>query len=122
MRSILFKNNISRKSRKREICVEEIIKQDGCISRTVKRSLYFIKSITPIKSQEEFNSWMKTKGKQCESQKRDFHIMKIHSDSDRSDTVICKALGSFYVVVGHDIFNIVFLHSLRLQVSEAVTK
>jgi len=60
---------------------------------------------------------MKTRAESAETDKKDFHIMKIHSDETKSDTVLCKAKGAFYVVVGKDILNIVFLHYLRMEIA-----
>lgn len=117
MREVIFKNSISKAARKREICIEETTRENGCVSRTVKKSLYFVRNSQPIHSQEEFDQWMEKKEKAGVDRKRNFHIMKIHSDPKDTDRVICKAKGTFYVVVGKEIFNIVFLHSVTLEVA-----
>lgn len=117
MREVVFKNMVSKKAKKREISVEEVVTENGCIARTIKRSLYFIRSTRHIESREELERWMKVKSQEPNPDKKDFHIMKIHSDKSKSDTVLCKAKGALYVVFGNEVFNIVFLHSLRMETS-----
>jgi len=118
MRELIYKNRIFKEARKREICIEETVEQNGCISRTIKKSLYFIRGISPVKSQEEFQKWVKAKQVNGGTKTRKCHIMKIHSDKDKTDTVVCKAKGTFYIVSGKEIYNIVFLHSLRMEIAE----
>ncbi|MDD5439923.1 MAG: hypothetical protein PHS37_07035 [Candidatus Omnitrophica bacterium] len=116
MREVVYKNLYSQKAHKREVCIEEIIQENGCKSRTLKKSLYFVQSICTLGSEEEFNSWLKQKEAQ-ENPKRNFHIMKIHSDIHNVNTVICKAKGAFYIVSGREVYNIVYLHLLRMEIS-----
>ncbi len=118
MREVVFRNLLCKGSRKREICMEEVVHENGHVSRLMKRSLYFIRGTNSINSQDELNTWMKEKESHPEECKRRFHVMKIHSDRAHSDTVICKARGSFYVVVGKEIFNIVYIHCLRMEISK----
>jgi len=116
MRKLIFKNLYSKKARKREVRIEEIVRENGCISKTVKKSLYFVKNVCTIESQDAFQKFVHEKKKSGEDKKRTFHVMKTHSDENKSDSVLCKAMGAFYIVVGQDIYNIVFLHSLRMEV------
>lgn len=119
MRELIFKNLYSSKSKKREVCIEETVTRGNCTSQTIKRSLYFLRSIATINSQTDYDKWLKEKEANDKVERRNFHIMKIHSDSEGSDTVLCKAMGMFYIANGKEIYNIVFMHSLRMKVTNS---
>ena len=117
MRKLVFKNLFSSKSRKKETCLEEIISENGVTSRTIKKSRYFIRNIAHVDNKDEFDKWMIEKKDVRETGKRFFHILKKHSDKDNRDKILCKAKGFFYAVVGKDIYNIVFVHSVKMEIS-----
>jgi len=121
MREVTFKNRYFSAAHKREVCIEEIIAENGCVSKTTKRSLYFVQDIRTMGSEEEFNTWLKeNEGKTATD--RNFHIMKIQSNMSNTSTVLCKAKGSFYIVVGRDVYNIVYLHCLRMEIKGPKTE
>lgn len=115
MRELVFKNLFSSASRKRDICVEEVVRKNGFVSKTTKRSTYFIRNISHIENKTEFDKWLVEKKLNPALNTKRFHILKQHSDRTKKDLVFCKARGNFYAVVGHDIYNIVFFHFLKLE-------
>ncbi len=122
MREVVFKNLYFPKSQKRSICIQETFSKDGFLSKTVKKSTYFIRSIRHIEDRDEFEKWMKArKGTFLDGKKR-FHILKKHSDKENRDKVFCKALGTLYAIVGKNIYNIVFVHSLNLEMKKIQDK
>jgi len=121
MRELVFKNLFSPASKKRDICVEETVRNSGFISKTVKRSTYFVRNVSHVASKAEFDKWLIEKKLNPALNKKRFHIMRHHSDREKKDLVYCKARGNFYAVVGKDIYNIVFVHFLKLE-TESVPK
>jgi len=115
MRELVFKNLFSTSSRRKDICVEETVRKNGFTSKTIKRSTYFIRNISHVASKSEFDKWLSEKKLNLALNRKRFHILKHHSDKDGKDMVYCKARGNFYAVVGHDIYNIVFIHFLKLE-------
>jgi len=119
MRQVIFTNRIFPNAKKREVCVEETVNENGHTSKIRKRSLYFIRNILPMETPEKVKEWLDYKKEHPEHGSRRFHVMKIHSDKGQIDTVLCKAKGSFYVVCNNDVYSISYLHCLRLEVAAA---
>ncbi|MCK4463729.1 MAG: hypothetical protein KAU58_05400 [Candidatus Omnitrophica bacterium] len=119
MREVIFKSLNFPKSRKREISVEQIVCEDGFLSKTLKKTRYFIQNIRHISTKEDFQKWMN--GKRCKPSpnKKWFHILRRYSDKENKAKVFCKARGAFYVIVGRDIYNIVFIHSVKMEINGA---
>ena len=118
MREVIFKNLYIPEAKKRDVFVQETVSMNGFLSKTTKRSTYFIKNITHIDNKVDFQKWVATKKFNLDDKKR-FHILKKHSDRERIDKVFCKAKGTFYIVVGKDIYNIVYIHYLKMEVEPA---
>lgn len=118
MRELVFKNLSVPRSRKREISIQETVHRKGFVSRTIKTSKYFIRNVHHIRSKKDFENWVSQKKANLRGDKKQFHIMKKHSDKDKKDKVLCKARGSFYAIVGNDIYNIVFIHSVKMEITE----
>ncbi len=122
MRELVFKNLNFPKSRKREISVEQIVCKDGFISKSLKKTRYFIQNIRHISTEEDFQKWMNARERKLSPDKKWFHILRRYSDKENKAKVFCKARGTFYVVVGRDIYNIVFIHSVRMEIDGAKNK
>jgi len=117
MRELVFKNLTSKVSKKREVLLEETIHENGHVSKILKRSVYFVYGVRTITSPLEFQEWVQKQKENSDNTGRRYHILKIHSTRHKSDTVLCKAKGSFYVVCGMDVYNIVYVHSLRMEIA-----
>jgi hypothetical protein len=115
MRELVFKNMYFEGSKKRDISVEETIEKNGLVATTQKRSLYFIRGRYHIDSQEDLKRWAQEKKENKRLNRKWFHIMRKHSDKDGVDNLLCKARGSFYAIVGRDVYNIVFVHSMKMK-------
>ena len=122
MREVVFKNLNFPKTRKKEISVEEIVCRDGLISKTLKKTRYFIQNIRHISTKEDFENWMSIKKHNPSPNKKWFHILRRYSDKENKDKVLCKARGAFYVIVGRDVYNFVFVHSVRMEIKGVKNK
>ena len=119
MRELVFKNLTAPASKKRDISVEEISERNGVISLTQKRSIYFLKGTHRIKSKEELEKWVDTGRKNPDLNKKFFHILRNYSDKNKEDRLICKMRGSFYVISGQSVYNIVFVHAIKIILRQA---
>ena len=115
MREVVFKNLTLPHSGKKDVLLKEVFQRDGVIAKTERRSLYFIKDISHLQSDEELQTWVSSQNNRDEPVKRHFHILKEHSDALGTDKFICKILGLFYAVVDRDIYTIAFLHSFKIN-------
>lgn len=115
MREVVYKNLTSIGSRKKDIFLKEIFEKDGLTAKTERRCFYFIKDIKHMETDEELKKWLATEGEAKGLNKRQFHIMKEHSDAHLEDKIICKILGTFYAVINKSIYTIGFMHSFKVR-------
>ena len=122
MREVVFRNLTSAAARKRDISVEEIVERDGLVSATLKRSIYFVRGVHQVKSEEELKRWVEERKENSVINKKFFHILRKCSTKDNEDKLICKMRGSFYIIAGNSVFNIVFVHAIRIKLSKAMAE
>lgn len=118
MRELIFKNLTVPNSKKRNISMEEIVHKNGLVSSTKKQSTYFLKEIHRVKSKEELTEWIDKRKKDPISNKKFFHILREYSDRDHEDKLMCKMRGSFYIISGSDVLNIVFVHTIKISINK----
>ena len=116
MRELVFKHLNTPASKKRDISVEEVSVRNGLASTTQKRSIYFVRGIHHIKSKNQLDGWLEKKKQDPSLNKKFFHILRKSSKDSKEDKLICKMRGSFYAIVGMDVFDIVFVHSIKIKV------
>ena len=119
MRELIFKNLTTLAAHKRDISVEEITERNGLVSSTKKRSMYFVRGTHPVKSKEELEQWVTRRKKDPNLNKKFFHILRDYSDKDKADKLLCKMRGSFYVVSGAAVYDIVFVHAIKIEIHKA---
>lgn len=115
MRDLVFRTLNIPEARKRDISLTQVEKKSGFISTVIKRSTYFIRDACVINTKEDFEKWKNDKIYDPALKKKSFNIIKTHSDREGSDKVFCKARGTFFIVVGKCIYNIVFIHSVKME-------
>lgn len=119
MREVLFKDQTSISSRKKDIFLKEVFERDGLVARTERRCFYFIKDVTRLSEGDGLNGWINGHNKMGSPEKRHFYIMKEHNDSMGEDKILCKIAGTFYAVAGNKVYTIAFLHSFRVRFMKA---
>ncbi|NQU95251.1 MAG: hypothetical protein HQ549_03340 [Candidatus Omnitrophica bacterium] len=116
MRELIFKNLTAIPSKKRDISLEEIVHRNGIISTTKKRSMYFVREIHKVKSKKELAEWIHIRKKNGAKDKKFFHILRKCSSAKKEDKLICKMRGTFYIVADVSIYNIVFVHTIKINI------
>ena len=117
MRELTLINTIHRKAKKREIAIEEIINGKDHTTHILKRSLSFVRTRIPIKDENDLQEWLKNAKYTKNIHKNHTHVMRVHSDADNCDTVICKTKGDMYFLVGKEIYNIVNVNILKFRIN-----
>ena len=120
MREVVFKNMVSNNSRVKNIFLKEVFERDGVIARTERRCFYYIKEVTPIHEVHDLEKWVANKNAMERLGKRQFHIIKAHSDASAEDKLICKIIGTFYAILNNKVYTIAFLHSFKVRFTKEV--
>jgi hypothetical protein len=115
VREVVYKNLTSVNSRKKDIFLKEVFERDGLVAKTERRCFYFVKDIKHLESDDELQKWLSGQGEPGSLNKRQFHILKEHNDSNSGDKIICKILGTFYAVVKKTVYTIGFMHSFKVR-------
>lgn len=122
MREIVYKNLTKTASKKRDVSIEEITEKNGLVSSTTKRSMYFIRDVHCMKSKGEFSTWLEKRKKNTNLTKKFFHIYRKFSEETKEDKLVCKMRGSFYIISGMSVYNIVFVHILKVHMQKMEKK
>lgn len=118
MRELIYKNLTKPASKKRDISVEEIVNRNGVVSSTKKRSIYFVRGVQHVNSKNELAEWINKKKNDPSATKNFFHILRQYSAADKMDKLVCKMRGSFYIVSGESVYNIVFVHAIKIDIKQ----
>ena len=118
MRELIYKNLTKPASNKRDISVEEIVERNGVVSSTKKRSIYFVRGVHHVDSKKELAEWIEKKRNDSSENKKFFHILREYSSADKMDKLVCKMRGSFYIVAGDSVYNIVFVHAIKIDIKQ----
>ena len=114
MREVVFKNLTSVNARKKDTFLQEVFEKDGVVAKTERRCFYYIKDILHLEKQEDLQKWIDSQGGSGAVTKRQFYIFREHKDKSGEDRLLCKILGTFYVIVDSIVYTIAFLHSFRV--------
>lgn len=114
MRELLMRCSNSTESKKRDLCVKEIVEKDGLVAKTEKRSMYFLMGRTHIEDPEDLEKLNELKSLNLPHKKKHFYVLKIHDDKLGEDRLVCKAAGSFYAVCGNELLSIAFVNSFKI--------
>lgn len=114
MREVVFRNLTSVNSRKKDIFLQEVFEKDGVVAKTERRCFYFIKEIVRLDKADDLQKWLDSQGGVGKVTSRQFYIFREHSDMSGEDRLLCKILGTFYVIVDNSVYTIAFLHSFRV--------
>ncbi|MBU1869925.1 MAG: hypothetical protein KJ818_05590 [Candidatus Omnitrophica bacterium] len=106
MRALLFKNLSSQDKKRRRISTLETVDQEGIRTVVHRHFVYFVREVN--KRQEE-------------SAAPNIYIIKQRNTKEKSEKFYCKLKGSAYAVNNDKIFQILFIHSLKIDLSVAPT-
>jgi len=115
MREVVFRNLTLAGSRKKDIFLQEVFEKDGVVAKTERRCFYYIKDIVQVEKPEDLKKWMDTQNGSGGMVKRHFYVFKEHNDKVGEDRLLCKILGTFYIVVENSVYSVAFLHSFRVS-------
>lgn len=119
MRELIFRNLTKTAAKKRDISMEEVVEKNGVVSSTEKRSMYFVRDVRHMKSSDELHRWVARRKQNPSLDKKFFHILRKYSVKDKEDKLICKMRGSMYIISDQDLYNIVFIHTLKIRIHKS---
>ncbi len=121
MREILYKNLTNSDSRKRDLCIREVVEKDGVTTRIEKRCVYFVREIICINDASDLECLKGLKETSNAWKRRHFHVLRKHNSDTGEDRLTCKVAGTLYAIIGRYVFYVAFVHSLKIDLSALAT-
>jgi len=118
MRELIFKNLNQPRANKRDVSIEEIVQRNGVVSHTMKRSMYFVRDTHHVQSRKELQEWIRDRKKNPSLDRKFFHILRKYNAQSGEDKLICKMRGSFYIISNQEVYNIVFIHAIKIRINK----
>ena len=113
MRRLVYRNILGNNPRKHEVSIEET--SDRFQSKIFRKliSKYFLTDIYRSESLEELARWIRI-NKENDSP-RDCHVMSCVDSKTGESKIVCKVLGTFYVVHERMAYKIVYINEVKIH-------
>ena len=115
MREILIKTSTSNNHKRKNLCITELINQDGFLARAEKKYSYYVSEQPPVHDPEELKKWTSLQKDSYQKKSRHVSIRKIYDAKTGVGQMIYRVIGSFYVIQNLHIFAVVFMHSIKFD-------
>ena len=115
MREISIKTTESRNHRRKNLCIVEMIRQDGVVARAEKKFSYYIFEQNRAQEPSQLETWMEAQSMMQTKKDRHVSIKKIFDNKSGTGQMAYRVIGSFYVVQNLHIFTVVFMHSIKFD-------
>jgi len=114
MREIVFKSITSPLSKKRDLCVQEIVEREGLRIMTEKRCLYFVIGKVHVDAPCDHTRLAHADDHTLPHKKSHLYMLKIRDTVHGVDRLLYKAAGSFYATYGNEIYCLAYVVSLKI--------
>ncbi len=114
-REILITTKVSENHKRKNLCITEIINQEGLKARAEKKYAYYVSEQNKQQTPEELQAWMSTQATLHQKKDRHVSIRKIFDQKSGLSQMIYRVIGSFYVVQDMHLFAVVFMHSIKFD-------
>lgn len=104
MRDLIFKNLTSNDKRRRRIASSEIVNKEGVRSIIQRHFVYIVKEIQDSQIQKPLPY---------------LYVLKERNSREQREKFFCKIKGSIYAVSNGRLFLILFIHSLKINLTAA---
>lgn len=115
MRDICISTKTSGNHKRKNLCIVEMIDQNGVQARAEKKYSYYVFEQNPMQKPEELQNWMDLQAHVVQKKDRHVSIRKIFDKKTGKGQMIYRVIGSFYVVQNLHVFAVVFMHSIKFD-------
>lgn len=115
MREISIKTTTSENHKRKNLCIVEVIHQEGLVARAEKKYAYYVSEQNPFTDPEQMKNWMSAQAPAYHKKDRHVSIRKTYDRKSGIGQMLYRVIGSFYVVQDLHLFAVVFMHSIRFD-------
>ena len=117
MREICIKTSTSENHKRKNLCIVEMIDQDGIIARAEKKFAYYVSEQSPFVDADKMKNWLDVQAQSNLKKDRHVSIRKVVDPKTGIGQMIYRVIGSFYVVQDLHVFAVVFMHSIKFDMT-----
>ena len=112
MKELFLRNRISKDSKKREYCIEEITSENGFVKKTQKNCAYFIKKEHRFASWRDLLIWLSAQKIKDPKSLREISVIRSINPDTGEGKALLKVTGTVYAKLKGEIYEIKYVHSL----------
>jgi len=115
MREIIFKHLTTHNHKRRDLWMQEETEENGVQAKVQKRCVYMIKGHRHFDAQSDLDRWMRENTTESQCRLRNLTVTRIQDSKANTRRFSFKAIGSFYALVGEDLFSIGFVQTYEVD-------
>ncbi len=117
MREISIKTTTSQNHHRKNLSIVELIDENGMVAKAEKKYSYYVAEQNPFGNTNEITTWANLKSQSLQKKDRHISIRKIFDPKSGIGQMVYRVIGSFYVVQDLHVFAVVFMHSIKFDMT-----
>ncbi len=122
MREISIRTTVSQNHHRKNLSILEVIDENGMVAKAEKKYSYYVSEQNPFTNPEEMSAWMHPQTPTLQKKDRHVCIRKIFDNKTGMGQMIYRVIGSFYVVQNLHVFAVVFMHTIKFDLTSQITR
>ena len=115
MRKIIFKNLTTRNHRRRDLWIQEVSDENGFHAEIQKRCVFLVKSHHRLPDLQAVERWINDHTDDSACRLRNLTVTRKEDTKTGTKRFFFKAVGSFYAVMGEEVFSIGFVQTYEVN-------
>ena len=117
MREIIFRNLTTRNRRRRDLWIQETTDEDGLHAEIQKRCIFLVKNHRRFTDPTAIEQWIHDHASDPRCRLRNLTVTRTEDTKSGTKHFFFKAIGSFYAVMGEEIFSIGFVQTYEVNLT-----
>ncbi len=122
MREISIKTTTASNHHRKNLSIVELIDENGMVAKAEKKYSYYVAEQNPFGNTDEITAWANLKSQSLQKKDRHISIRKIFDPKTGVGQMVYRVIGSFYVVQNLHVFAVVFMHSIKFDMTTQNTR
>lgn len=120
VREIIFKNLTTRDHRRRDLWIQEVSNENGFHAEIRKRCIFLIKGHRRLPNLQAVERWINDHTDDSTCRLRNLTVTRKENSKTGAKNFFFKAIGSFYAVMGEEVFSIGFVQTYEVNLEASL--
>lgn len=117
MREIVFKNSTTHNHRRRDLWIHETTDENGLHAEVQKRCIFLVKNYYRLPNPVAVEKWIHRHTETPQCRLRNLTVNREENTKTGAKHFFFKAIGSFYAVMGMEVFLIRFVQTYEVNLA-----